>query len=141
VGLVQREIETAGFSTITVSNIPDLTAAASVPRIAAIEYPFGLTAGLPGDDTGQRAALRATLAALQEMSTPGSVCHLPFALPESLNNLTVHPPENPPIAKYIARHPWQLPNLLRREVPSAGIVIDGKSDRPALTSPQEKSCR
>ena len=69
-GLVQRQIEAAGFSTITLSNIPDLTAAVSVPRIAAIEYPFGLTVGLPGDETGQRAVLRAALAALQEMSAP-----------------------------------------------------------------------
>ena len=116
-GLVQRQIEAAGFSTITLSNIPDLTAAVSVPRIAAIEYPFGLTAGLPGDDAGQRAALGATLAALQEMSTPGSVRHLPFALPEAMSDLNIHPPESPPIAKYIARHPWYLPNLSRREVP------------------------
>jgi hypothetical protein len=90
----------------------------SAPRIAAIEYPFGLTVGWPGDDAGQRAALLATLAALQEMSTPGDVRHLPFALPESLSAVNIAPPENPPIAKYIGRHPWYLPNLLRREVPS-----------------------
>jgi hypothetical protein len=117
VGLVQRQIEAAGFSTISLSNIPDLTASVSAPRIAAIEYPFGLTVGLPGDDAGQRAVLQAALAALQGMSTPGSVCHLPFALPESENDLNIAPPENPPIAKYITRHPWHLPNLLRREVP------------------------
>ena len=99
------------------SNIPDLTAAVSAPRIAAIEYPFGLTAGLPGDDAGQREALRSALAALQEISTPGTVCHLPFSLPESMNNLKISPPENPPIAQYIIRHPWHLPNLMRREVP------------------------
>ena len=117
-GLVQRQIEAAGFSTITLSNIPDLTAAVSAPRIAAIEYPFGLTAGLPGDDAVQRAALCATLAALQEMSTPGSVRHLPFALPESMSHLNIYPPESPPIAKYIVRRPWYLPNLMHREVPS-----------------------
>jgi hypothetical protein len=117
VGLVQRHIEAAGFSTITLSNIPDLTAAVCAPRIAAIEYPFGLTVGLPGDQDGQRAALRATLAAVEEMTVPGSVRHLPFALPESTGNLNTHPPESPPIVKYIARHPWHLPNLWRREVP------------------------
>ena len=116
-GLVQRHIEAAGFSTITLSNIPDLTAAVCVPRIAAIEYPFGLTVGLPGDQAGQQAALLATLAALQEMSVPGTVRHLPFALQESAGNLNTQPPESPPIAQYIARHPWYLPNLLRREVP------------------------
>jgi hypothetical protein len=118
VGLVQRQIEAAGFSTITLSNIPDLTAAVCVPRIAAIEYPFGLTVGLPGDDADQRAALRAALAPLQEMSMPGSIRHLPFALPETMSDLNIAPPESPPIAKYITRHPWYLPHLLRREVPS-----------------------
>jgi hypothetical protein len=122
VGLVQRQIEAAGFSTITLSNIPALTAAASVPRIAAIEYPFGLTVGLPGDDAGQRAALRATLAAVEEMSTPGSVRHLPFALPETMSDLNIAPPESPPIAKYIARHPWHLPNLLRRDIPPGSAL-------------------
>jgi len=29
-----------------------------------------------------------------------------------------HPPESPPIVKYIVRHPWHLPNLWHREVPA-----------------------
>jgi len=117
VGLVQRRIEAAGFNTITLSNIPDLTAAVCAPRIAAVEYPFGLTVGLPGDQSGQKAVLRATLTAAQEMTVPGSVRHLPFALPESASNLNTHPPESPPIVKYIVRHPWHLPNLWRHEIP------------------------
>jgi hypothetical protein len=99
------------------SNIPDLTAAVSAPRIAAIEYPFGLTMGLPGDAAAQRAALSAALTALDEISTPGTVRHLPFALPENMTDLKISPPESPPITQYIVRHPWYLPNLLRREVP------------------------
>jgi hypothetical protein len=47
------------------------------------------------------------------------VRHLPFGLPESMRDLNFHPPDNPPIAKYIARHPWYLPNLFHREVPSS----------------------
>ena len=116
-GLVQRHIEVAGFSTIALSNVPDLTAAVCVPRIAAIEYPFGFTVGLPGDQPGQQAVLRATLAAVQEMTVPGSVRHLPFALSGSGGKLNTHPPASPPIVKYIVRHLWHLPNLWRREVP------------------------
>jgi len=121
VGLVQREIEAAGFSTISISNIPDLTASVSAPRIAAIGYPFGLTLGLPGDDAGQRAALLAALAAVHGISTPGTVCHLPFALPESMSGLKLDPPEVPPIAKYLIRHPWHLLNFMRREIPSSSV--------------------
>ena len=47
-GLVQREIEAAGISTISLSMMPELTQSVGVPRIAAIEHPFGLTLGLPG---------------------------------------------------------------------------------------------
>jgi hypothetical protein len=43
--------------------MPELTASSGAPRIAAIERPFGLTAGLPGDASGQLAVLRAALKA------------------------------------------------------------------------------
>ena len=64
-GLVQREIEAAGFSTISLSMMPELTASAGAPRIAAIEHPFGMTLGRPGDVAGQLAVLRATLRAME----------------------------------------------------------------------------
>ena len=77
-GLVQREIEAAGFTTIILSPIADLTASLSVPRVAAIEYPCGRTFGQPGDAAGQMAVLRATLDALAAIDAPGAVVNLPF---------------------------------------------------------------
>jgi len=117
VGLVQREIEAAGFTTIILSNVPDLTASVSVPRIAAIEYPFGRTVGNCGDREGQTAVLRATLNALVELDTPGSIRQLPFEWPEPPKRARAHPPQPPPITQYLRTHPWQLPNLLSRTVP------------------------
>jgi D-proline reductase (dithiol) PrdB len=119
VGLVQREIEAAGMSTITLSSIPDLTAAVGVPRLAAIEHPLGYQLGRPGDEEGQRAVLRATLRALAEMKGPGGITHLPFEWPESARRLNAHPPKMPPIAKYLRTHPWHIPKLFSREVPGA----------------------
>ncbi len=116
-GLVQREIEAAGMTTICLSPMPDLTASVSVPRIAAIEYPLGRTVGQPGDTAGQMAVLRATLAALESITSPGGVVHLPFEWPEPPNRVHNHPPEDPPIARYLARNPWFLPRLLSRKVP------------------------
>ena len=78
VGLVQRDIEAAGFSTISLSMIPELTASAGAPRIAAIEHPFGVTLGRPGDAAGQLAVLRTAVRALEAMLTPGAIAHLPF---------------------------------------------------------------
>ena len=105
------------MTTITLSNIPDLTASVSAPRIAAIEYPLGRTVGRPGDAEGQRAVLAATFRAVDEIDTPGGIVHLPFEWPEPPKQARTHPAEPPPIARHLQRHPWQIPNLLSRKVP------------------------
>jgi hypothetical protein len=110
------------MSTITLSSIPDLTATASVPRLAAIEHPLGYLLGRPGDSDGQKAVLHATLQALVEITGPGSVTHLPFQWPASSRKLNAHPPKTPPIVKYLRRHPWHIPNLFSRDVPASQQV-------------------
>jgi len=97
--------------------VPDLTASVSVPRLAAIEYPLGRTLGQPGDAAGQLAVLRATLHALETIQTPGGIVNLPFEWPESPKVVQNSQTENPPIARYIVKHPWLLPRLLNRDVP------------------------
>jgi len=119
VGLVQREIEAAGFSTISLSMIPELTASAGAPRIAAIEHPFGVTLGRPGDAAGQLAVLRAALQAVEAIAEPGGVVHLPFQW-TSTEKLSLRPPVAPPIARYLMRHPWALPRFLNRTPPVSG---------------------
>lgn len=89
----------------------------SVPRIAAIEYPLGRTLGHPCDASGQMAVLRATLAALESIQIPGGIVHLPFEWTEVSGDITGEPPSPPPIVSHIIRHPWQLPRLLKRDVP------------------------
>ena len=116
-GLAQREIEAAGFSTICLSNIPDLTAAVSVPRIAAIEHPFGQNVGRAGDGATHLAVLRATLGALAEIQAPGTVVHLPFEWPESAE--AEHPDPPPPIVDYLMKHPLQVMKLIRRQIPES----------------------
>jgi len=118
VGLVQREIEAAGLSTITLSGIPDLTAAVSVPRLAAIEFPLGYVLGQPHDAEGQISVLRSTLNSLTKMTQPGSISHLPFEWPDSARRLNAHPQQPPPISKYLMRHPWHIPNLFKRNIPA-----------------------
>jgi hypothetical protein len=118
VGLVQRKIEAAGLSTVTLSSIPDLTSVVGVPRLAAIEYPLGYLLGQPGDRMGQLAVLRSTLHALAEMTRPGSITYLRFEWPASARRLSARPPKTPPISKYLLRHPWLIPNLFSRQVPA-----------------------
>jgi len=103
------------MTTITLSNIPDLTSAVSVPRLAALEHPFGQIVGRPGDREGQRAVLAAALEALEDMKVPGSVTHLPFEWTGPEKN--AQPQEPPPIVGYLKWHPWDLPRLFSRDVP------------------------
>lgn len=107
------------MSTITLSNVPDLAGAMSIPRLAAIESPIGRTVGRPGDREGQLAVMRATLQALVEIETPGGARHLPFDWPEDPKQARASSQgvEQPPIAKYLVRHPWELPRFMRRDPP------------------------
>lgn len=105
------------MTTIALSNIPDLTMAVSVPRLAGIEFPFGQIMGRPGDKDGQREVLMAALEAVEEMRIPGSIRHLPFEWPGTEKEANAQPPEPPPIVGYLKWHPWELPRLFSREVP------------------------
>jgi hypothetical protein len=105
------------MTTVALSNIPDLTLAVSVPRVAGIEHPFGQQMGKPGDSDRQRAVLLGALEAVEEMTTPGSIKYLPFEWNGTAKEAQAQPPEPPPIAKYLLRHPWELPRLFSRDVP------------------------
>ena len=96
--------------------IPDLTASSGVPRLAAIEHPFGLTMGPPGDAFRQSAVLRGALRVLEGASRPGEVVHLPLEW-NPIEKVNTDPPEAPPIARYLTRHPWQLPRFMNRTPP------------------------
>lgn len=119
-GLVQREIEAEGFSTVSLSIIPELTASTNAPRIAGIEHPFGITMGPPGDAAVQRAVLRAALEVVERATKPGEVADLPFEW-TSPEKLEIDPPAPPPIARYLISHPWAIPKFLNRTPPP----IDG----------------
>jgi D-proline reductase (dithiol) PrdB len=119
VGLVQRVLETAGISTVTLSTIPALTRAVGVPRLAGISYPMGRPLGRPHDADGQRAVLRATLELLASASGPDSYIELPFEWPESpaqaRNASKDHKP--PPIVDLLRRKPWLLARLYSGRIP------------------------
>jgi D-proline reductase (dithiol) PrdB len=105
-----------GFSTITLANIPELVLAVNAPRVAGIEHPFGQTVGDPSDIKTQLAVVKATLEALESIQEPGGVVHLPFEWrgdPKAIK----HNMEPPPIAKHLMRHPLQVRNLIKRQVP------------------------
>ena len=116
-GLVQREIETAGLATVTISNIPDLTAAVSVPRLVAVEHPMSRTMGNAGGRARQIAVLQASLQAFADMEEPGSVEHLPYKWRPPKGERKGPRPPHPPIVHYLVKHPWHYPRFISRDVP------------------------
>lgn len=99
-GLVARSLEAAGFSTIVLSPTPEFTREVGIPRIAAIEYPYGRPVGQVHDVQGQRQVLEAALGCFAAADRPGQVFHLPFTWPEPPREAKWQPPEISPIIKF-----------------------------------------
>ena len=114
-GLVQREVEAAGVSTISLSNIAAFTASVGAPRVAAIEHPGSQPLGPAGDAERQAAVLRAALAALAAIDTPGQIVDLPFTWPAGVPR--GRPRALPPIAKLLVKKPWLVPRFVGGRIP------------------------
>jgi len=78
---------------------PEFHREIGIPRVAAIEYPYGRPVGQAGDVEGQRRVLLETLSFLEQAGSPGQSYHLPFTWPEEPKDTKWHPPEISPIIK------------------------------------------
>ena len=87
------------MSTLTLTMTPEFSREVGIPRVAAIEYPYGRTVGEVNDSDGQRKVLLAALSFLEKAETPGQICHLPFTWPEEPKHTKWQPPEISPIIK------------------------------------------
>ena len=93
-------MEEAGFSTLLLSPTWEFTRAEGIPRIAAIEYPYGRPVGQIGDREGQRKVLLEALSVFEKAKRPGEVIHLPFTWPEDPKKTDWQPPEMSPLIKF-----------------------------------------
>ena len=96
-GLVARVIEAAGIPTVTLNMIWVYQNLVGMPRVAAIEHPFGRPFGDVDDAPTQRAVLRAALEVFERAQTPGHIEHLPFEWAEAPKETKWHPAEPSPI--------------------------------------------
>ena len=96
-GLVARKIEEAGIPTVTLNMIWVYQALVGMPRVAAIEHPFGRPFGDVDDAATQREVLAASLAVAANASKPGHIEHLPFRWHEDPKDTRWHPAEPSPI--------------------------------------------
>ena len=78
---------------------PEFHREIGIPRVAAIEYPYGRTVGQVDDVKGQRAVLLKSLSFMGKADRPGQMCQLPFSWPEEPKHTKWQPPEISPIIK------------------------------------------
>ncbi|MGD8522993.1 MAG: hypothetical protein PVF56_17725 [Desulfobacterales bacterium] len=96
-----RFLEQDGFSTVILTMTPEYHREIGMPRVAAIEYPFGRPIGQVNDHEGQRSVLTQTLSVLENAQKPGQVFNLPFTWPEDPKKTSWHPPEISPLVKFL----------------------------------------
>ncbi len=77
-GLIQREIEAAGISTIGISIVRSFSEKIKPPRTVFLPWPFGHPLGEPFNVAQQGIVLIATFDALYSISTPGEIVDLPY---------------------------------------------------------------
>jgi hypothetical protein len=121
--LAARFLEEAGFSTVILTPTPEFHRAVGIPRIAAIEYPYGRPVGQVHDRKGQRQVLLKTLEVLERAQAPGEIWHLPFTWPEEPKKTDWQPPEMSPLIKlYLAeiRHARQRDAERERDSEESG---------------------
>jgi D-proline reductase (dithiol) PrdB len=77
-GLVARELEAGGISTVTLSTVREVTEQVRVPRPLFINFPFGRTLGPAHAVALQRSIVDDLVAALRTMDRPGRLKSLPY---------------------------------------------------------------
>ena len=83
-GLIQRVIETAGISTISVSLSKEITQKLRPPRAVFPGFPLGHPIGFPGRPNQHLRMLRLLLKYLQEFDSAGSFVEIdPSTMAES----------------------------------------------------------
>jgi hypothetical protein len=78
VGLLAREIEAAGVTTVALALVKEVAEAARAPRMLYLHWPFGHALGEPGNVAQQRTILHDMLSMARAASRPGLVIELPY---------------------------------------------------------------
>ena len=77
-GLLQREIEAAGISTVSITLSRDVTVGIEPPRAVYVRFPFGFPLGEPLARDQQLTIAEDALAALEGIEEPGTIVELPY---------------------------------------------------------------
>lgn len=77
-GLLAREIETCGVTTVGLALVRDVAVVAHAPRMLYLRWPFGHALGEPGHVHQQCTVLRDMVSMAQIAPYPGLVVDLPY---------------------------------------------------------------
>ena len=77
-GLLAREVEAAGVTTVGLALVREVAVAAHAPRLLFVHWPFGHALGEPGRVEQQRTVLRDMLSMARRAPRPGLVVDLPY---------------------------------------------------------------
>lgn len=77
-GLLAREIERRGVTTVGLALVKEVAVAARAPRFLYLRWPFGHALGEPGHVAQQRAVLHDMLSMAVGAPRPGLVVDLPY---------------------------------------------------------------
>jgi hypothetical protein len=78
VGLLAREIEAAGVTTVGLALVRDVAVAAPAPRLLYLRWPFGHALGEPGRIEQQQTVLCDMFSMARSAPRPGLVVDLPY---------------------------------------------------------------
>jgi D-proline reductase (dithiol) PrdB len=78
VGLLAREIEACGVTTVALALVRELAVAVEAPRMLNLHWPFGHALGEPGNSLQQLTVLHDALSMACEAPHPGLVVDLPY---------------------------------------------------------------
>ena len=77
-GLLAREIEARGVTTVGLALVKEVAVAAHAPRLLYLHWPFGHALGEPGNVAQQRTVLHDMLSMATGAPSPGLVVELPY---------------------------------------------------------------
>lgn len=78
VGLIARELERHGLSTVAAVTIKEVAQQVRLPRSVFVNFPFGRTFGRAGDAATQSAIVGDMARALRTLDRPGKIVELPY---------------------------------------------------------------
>lgn len=94
-----RRLEELGIATVCLNMLWSFQSVVGMPRVAAVEHPFGRPYGDVHDAETQRAVLGSVLKFGAECEEPGAIEHLDFRWHQDPKETKWHPPEPAPIIR------------------------------------------